>query len=351
MFGKMGMSLNRAGWEVTLIGSACELPEHAPAAMRFIQLPRVGRLSFGRLLAPWRVLIHTLKVQPTVFIFNTHELLLPALLVKILCNAAVVYDVRENYYRNILHTNVYHWLLRGPLAFWIRFKEKVLAPAIDHFFLAEAGYDHEFRFHRGGWTVLENKPAFTTPVPSRQHAGVIKLLFSGTLAESTGVFAAIRFAKELHKLDPGISLVIAGHAHQPEVRKRIQEEVKGAFYIRLIGGDAPLPHATIMQEILAADFGILSYPRSKHIVNSRPTKLFEYLATGLPIILEGWWPWVQEFAVHDAFIKTDFRAVPSPGIIQQLRFRRNNLIPVAGMTWETEEGKFLQAIERLYQGQ
>ena len=78
------------------------------------------RLSFSRALANARVLKLALRLRPSVFILSTHELLPAAFLIKQLCGARIIYDVRENYYRNIRYTDAFPVAVRKPLAAAVR---------------------------------------------------------------------------------------------------------------------------------------------------------------------------------------------------------------------------------------
>ena len=242
MFDKMGTSLAQSGdYEVFIVGYPSSSNPSEPG-IQFITLTPFKRLSFQRWGAQWQVFRKVWRLKPSFLIFTTHELIFPAILLKILINTTLVYDVRENYYRNILMSGSFSRFISWPLALLVRFQEKLFAPSIDHFFLAEKAYENEFKFHRGGWTVIENKaqvPRLPRHYDSVKIPGAIRLLFSGTLAESTGVFRAIALAKELHLLNPSISLTIIGHASLKADRERIHQEINSCPFIDLIGGDTP----------------------------------------------------------------------------------------------------------------
>ncbi len=366
MFWKMGISLAQAGlYEVIIVGYP---PSSTPSfsAVQFISFGAFPRISYKRVLAKWNVFLKVWKLKPDILIFNTHELLLPAVLLKICLGTTIVYDLQENYYRNILHSGSFPWVVRWPLAFLVRFKEKLLAPSIDHFFLAEKAYEGEFRFHRGGWTVIENKgltPALSGGEGGMQHfsegddsspllrrgAGgeTLRLLFSGTLAESTGVFQAIQLAKELHLLDASITLNIIGHATLQRVQKKILNEIQGNEYICLIGGDRLVPHSDIMKAIHQADAGIISYPPSHHTKNSHPTKLFEYLSAQLPIILERHWPWTEHYLQYQPFIFFDFSKPDYPALLHELKTKQCYPRVPEDVTWASEQPKFLAIMEKI----
>ena len=348
MLDKMGVSLASTGdWDVSIIAYQSTVIT-SNRGIQLIPLRKFRRLSFGRWLARWKVLLEAWKCKPTLFIFNTHELLIPALVLKVTRNSMIIYDVRENFYLNIRHSESLPPLFRFPLALLVRFKEKLLAPAIDHYFLAEKGYEHEFKFHRGGWTVVENKAFIDPKVQERKkEPGKLRLLFSGTLAESTGVFRAIQLAKSLFALNKNTSLTIIGYASTEIVRRRIRDESKSCSFIHVIGLDHLVPHQQIAELIQQSDAGILSYPFSELTRNSVPSKLFEYLHCRLPIILERGWPWIDRYSSFHPFLFVDFVNPDHQTLLNALLHNEFYLTHPTDVGWESEAPGFLQIIKKL----
>ena len=127
MLDKMGVSLASTGdWDVSIIAYQSTVIT-SNRGIQLIPLRKFRRLSFGRWLARWKVLLEAWKCKPTLFIFNTHELLIPALVLKVTRNSMIIYDVRENFYLNIRHSESLPPLFRFPLALLVRFKEKLKA--------------------------------------------------------------------------------------------------------------------------------------------------------------------------------------------------------------------------------
>jgi glycosyltransferase involved in cell wall biosynthesis len=341
MLEKMGLTL-RPAHDVHIIGYPSSSERKIPE-ISLHPLNAFPRVSWRRLFAKWKVFAIAIKLRPDIFIITTHELLVPALWLKVFLPVKIVYDVRENYYRNILYAGSFPWVLRGPLALLVRWKEKLMAPMVDHFFLAERGYEQEIRFHRGGWTVLENKTAVHRKQQQEHPQGRLRLLFSGTLAESTGVLNAIGLARELFKLDPSVTLTIAGYAAMKSVRERILKEVKLNSFLRLVGGERLVPHDEILTTIDESDFGIIAYPPSRHTMNSVPTKLFEYLGAGLPVIVDRRWPWVKRYESINPFVFIDFDNIDYPGLLAELKAGRS-FAPPEDVTWESEAPKLIDAI-------
>ena len=286
LFEKIGMTLAANDeLEVTIIGYPAEnVPQHT--SINFDKLPKFSRVSWKRLLMPWIIFKKIYQVKPELIVINTPELLFVAVLNKIFFGRQVVYDVLENYFRNIRHTTVYPVLLRWPLAVMVRSIELIFVPFIFRFLLAEKGYRAELGFAKPS-TVLENKlPKFIADKFSRQKStGYSKLIFTGTLATTTGVLEAIRLCQKLHQLDSSFSLTIIGYSPVPETLAQIKNEIKDCDFITLIGGDQLVPHSEILRAISQADFGVAIYPTNPSTQSSIPTKLYEYLALKLPVLI------------------------------------------------------------------
>jgi hypothetical protein len=206
------------------------------------------------------------------------------------------------------------------LACYARFKEVSLSPFIDHFILAEKGYEKELFFLGNKKIILENKitmPAANTNI--KKHSdGLLHLLFSGTLAETTGVFYAIDLIKALHRHEPRIRLLIIGYCAQNSTFEKIKANIESCEFIRLIGGDRLVPHQSILAEIERADFGIVSYAINRATENSIPTKLYEYLGYELPILITNYMPWKQECDHFNAAIAIDFNAPDIKDILKKM---------------------------------
>ena len=286
MFEKIGTTLADSGqFEVSIIGYPSTGSSTHPE-IKFYPLPSFERLSYKRLVAPWIIFKRINQVKPELIMINTPELLLVAILNRIFFGRKIVYDVLENHYQNIRYTSGLPWLARHIIAFVVRIAEIFTSPLFYHYILAEKGYADEMRFARPN-IVLQNKlpKSVALKFTAKNVRGYTTLVFSGTLATSTGVFEAILLCKQLHKVDNTYSLTIVGHCALPEVLKKIKKEIYDLSFITLIGGEALVPHSRILEEISKADMGIIIYPPNPSTKSSIPTKLFEYLALQLPILI------------------------------------------------------------------
>ncbi|MBX2946778.1 MAG: glycosyltransferase [Cyclobacteriaceae bacterium] len=287
MFAKIGTALAQAGHEVHIIGFPTQHTKPDPA-VKFhpIANQAFSRLSLTRLLTPFKALRIALQVRPDYLIITTHELLFMAWWCKLITGCKVIYDVQENYYRNIRFTNAFPAGMRIVLACWVRLKERLLHPIIHVYLLAEKGYQQELRFAKPH-IILQNKitRVMAGQFKKEKHTGYSRLLFSGTLAETTGVFHAIQLAEELHNLDNNIHLTLIGHCTSHTTHLQLLELARQKSCIDYRGSEHPVPHKTILKAVGQADFGIVWYPPNPSTACSIPTKLFEYLGLNLAILV------------------------------------------------------------------
>lgn len=350
---KMGQSLQN-DYDVHIIG----FPAPGASAVPHLTthpLPFFKRLSLKRLVAPWKIFQQLLRLKPAVVIITTHELLFPALLARALRGCKLIYDIQENYWRNILYTPAFPAALRPFIASVVRVREWLAAPFINHFFLAEKGYEKELGFLPARFTVLENKIPYPPggsallPLAIRYPAGrSVRLLFSGTLAESTGVFTAIALARALQKHDPSVRLTIIGYCAIPVQLARLRREIEATDFIDLIGGDSLVPHADILKTIKLSDMGIVAYPPNPATQNSIPTKLYEYLGNHLPVLLIDHPVWCALCEPFGAGVTFPSDHIDGAAILNQIRTRTFYTAAPTGVYWEDEAKKLAAALQGLF---
>lgn len=303
------------------------------------------RLSLRRLLLPWSIYRQVISLRPRLFIITTHELLAVAVLARIVLGCRIVYDVQENYFRNILYTDAFPRLLRPFLAAYVRLKEWACTPFINLFLLAERAYREEMKFIRKQSLTLENKATRSTQYDSLRDPR--KLLFTGTLSESTGIFRAIELARRLRDMDDRMSLTIAGYCPRAPVYDQLRDAISGKRWIRLIGGNQLVPHEEIVKHMHEAGTGIIAYPPNPSTQGSIPTKLYEYLAARLRIIVPPHPAWVElcnryQAAVvynwNDSEVADVYRALVSDAFYPRP--------PDESVYWDSEEEKLIAAVKK-----
>ncbi|MBJ6117988.1 glycosyltransferase [Pontibacter sp. BT310] len=351
MYGKLGLSLCKLpNTRVHIAGFTAPAPAALPINMQLHPIFSFKRLSLGRLTAQqkfWK-LLQTIK--PDLLIVCTHELLLPACLYARNYKCSVIYDIRENYSLNLTAQDAYNPILKRVLAAGVRNIEKLTAPTIEHFFLAEQSYAQELTFISNRYTILENKykPAANYSLPAtpvRLNPERLKLLYSGTIAGIYGVFEAVELAEQFHQFNPQVTLNIIGYcAHTPTLQK-LKQTIADKPYITLTGGEQLVPHPEILQAIATHDVGLLPYQPNPSTFRCIPTKLYEYMGYGLPILMQQNPIWDNLLNKAEAGLTINFNNYSLKSLLQTLyqSYFYKTGIP-SDIFWQSEEEKLLQVV-------
>ena len=319
-------------------------------------LLRGSRLSLDRLAAQWRFWLLLRRVRPILTIVHAPELLPLTLLWQALDRGRhFIYDIRENYALNVSTQLVYRGFTRRWLAAGLRWVEERAARRTSGIILAEASYAAELPFLNqlpaARVVVLENKyqPAageevLTLPPALPRPSEPLRLLFSGTISELNGVWEAIALAEKLRAAWPGgARLTIIGFCQQPELLRQLMgKAAQHNDWLCLIGGAEPVPHPQIVAEIGRSHLGLLAYRPHPSSARCRPTKLFEYLAHGLPVLAPPNPLWQAEIARHGAGLAVDFQHLPDgPALVRQLQATHFYPAGIPGDVQWAGEGKKL----------
>lgn len=357
MFEKLGYSLCKLpNTQVHIAGFAAPVPADLPANMHLHPVFSFRRLSMGRIEAQLRYLRLLKSIKPDLIIVCTHELLLPTWRYSRKYKTLLVYDVQENYSLNLTAQDTYNPILKRILAWGIRRIEKLTADGIAHFLLAERSYAQELPFIDARYTILENKykpaPNYKPrPAPVGINPESIKLLYTGTISGIYGIFEAIRFAEEFFRINNHVTLTIIGYcAHEPTLQ-RLKKVISGKPYITLIGGNRLVPHPEILQAIATHDLGLLPYQPNPSTFHCIPTKLYEYMAYNLPVLIQQNPLWEEIVTENNAGLSINFNKINLTSLLQTLYNRTfYSSATLENVFWESEEAKLLPLISELLEG-
>ncbi|GAB3636348.1 hypothetical protein GCM10027422_19380 [Hymenobacter arcticus] len=374
MRGKFAETLRaHPSWQVHVAGRASGSAKPTPAADTG---PSVGqhrifwgsRLGLNRLIAQgryWRLLR---ALRPGLVIVHAPELLPLTLLWRALGGGRqFIYDIRENYALNVGTQQVYRGWLRRGLAAGLRWVEGAAAARAAAVLLAEESYAAELPFLKrlpaSQVLLLENKyqpapgeqlPLTASPLPAPTEP--LRLLFSGTISVLNGVWEAIELASQLRAARPGgATLTIIGFCQQPGLLLELQQVAAAeSAWLTLIGGAELVPHSRIVAEIGRGHLGLLPYRPHTSTERCRPTKLFEYLAHGLPIIIPHNQLWESELTKYKAGLAVDFTdaaraAAAVVAALPQAHFYPAG-VPAEAVQWMGEGKKLRILLESLLPG-
>ncbi len=317
--------------------------------VKLLPLSYFNKRGFGRIKARWEAYKLYVKVKPELIIVNSPDLLLVTCVYRILFGIKIIYDLRENYFRNLWYQKNYFYGLRHLLALLIRSKEVFLSPLFSHFILAEKVYATQLKFIGNRYSIIENKSL--TPEKIRNNkpkSAPLQFLISGTIASEYGVLEGVNFFTELEKSTPNISLKIIGYCANKQLFKKLIEIEKSNPKITLKIATRPIPHVEIEQAIFASDFGLLPYRKNQSIKGKWPTKIYEYMACQLPIIIQENKTWDTFIADNNAGVSINFLNLVLPDMPSLFNKEFYNSPLPESIYWTSAEAKLTSVIENCF---
>lgn len=291
IFFKMALSQVEAGYRVSIIAQDSMKRPYMREGVQVIPIGVFGRLSWRRLWCARRVARLAQKLGADVYQVHTVELLAMAKRLKqALPKARVVYDMHEDYVSNILHADYYSEWARPRLAAKVRRIQDHFSHWGDGLIYAEDCFQGTVPFSPARMAIVRNKyqpPARTQLPPLHlRDTSLPMMLYAGTIAENWGILHAIDLWKMLNATHP-LNLVVAGHSQDTRLLQRIHAQVAGTQLkdrFAMLGGDHYLPFENLVALIQACTFGVALYRLKENIKDRIPTKFYEFMAQGRPLL-------------------------------------------------------------------
>ena len=282
IFKKECRSLARAGFDVTIVGPHPE--DTVEEQVRILSVKkhrsRVARMT----RTVWSVFQAARQLDADVYHFHDPELIPAALLLRGI-GKNVVYDVHEDYPKDILFKA---YLPRWSRPLVSRIAEHIEKAACRHFsalvsvtpFIAE-----RLKAANSRTAIVYNYPypeELIGKAPTRWKDRGVSATYVGTITPQRGIVEIVR-AMELLPSSLDAVLEIAGDS-MPEQIKRFE----GWSRVRFHG---PLNQTDTYGLLRGARVGLLCEHPIPTFVESMPVKLFEYMGAGLPVIVSDFPLW------------------------------------------------------------
>ena len=312
-----------------------------------------SRLHPKRILANWLFFRRILTIRPKVLIVTTFELLPAALIYKLLYKTVLIYDVQENYYKNITYTKVFPPVIKNILAWLVRSIERVVHPFVDHYLLAEDCYWDEMPFMQSKSMIIRNKfsrKQLPKHLPKKKG---FNFLYSGTISRDYGILEAILFLQNFREVCPEAQLKIIGYCPQKSFFKEIKSIAERFDYISLEGGADPVPHEKIIDAMQYSDYLLMPYELNQSVVNRIPTKMYEALALKTPMIIQEnpfWQQFLGKFPFQSAIWIDYYNFSQIEKVLNQLKNTHfyKGIDTVEGIYWEEEAEGLRVLLERYF---
>jgi glycosyltransferase involved in cell wall biosynthesis len=271
-------TLAAAGYDVVLI-AAGDLPE-VPSGVRFRRIPKPRNRRERLTQTMWRVYRAALEEKADVYHFHDPELMFIGIALR-LRGARVVFDVHEDVPADILDKEWIPRPLRRPISAAAAVALRALNRAYSAVVTATPAIARRFPHQR--IVVVCNYPRIEE-FPQRTAGG-----FGGRPQNALylGSITALRCVDQIvgafshPEMGEGIRLTLAGQFEDEALEARVRR-MPGWARTDYLGWR---PRSEVPAILNGARVGLLLFLPAQNHEEAMPTKLFEYMAAGLPVII------------------------------------------------------------------
>jgi len=347
IFYKECKSLAKAGYEVYLIVTHDR--EEVIDGVHIIPLPERNGRFYRFFVKDWLALFKAIKVNAGIYHFHDPELIFVGLILKIF-RKRVIYDVHEDVPQQILSKD---WL--GNL--FIRRLTARVFNAVEQFGasrfngIVAVTEDIAKKFSSSKTILLRNFPILelidnAKPINVEKTKQVV--IYAGGLTRIRGIKEIIQ---AMEYLDDKAELWLLGNWESKEFEKECRS-FGGWQYTKYLGYKKP---EEVYQYTKASDIGVhLVHPKINYITGL-PTKVFEYMASEIAVIVSDFSYWQEIFKdcalfadpkdPKDIATKIEY-LLKNPGITKKLGMRGRDLVEEE-YSWESESKKLLNLYKEL----
>jgi len=272
-------SLADSGYDVTLVITSDK--DEVINGVKIAHIPRQKNRFFRMLMSPLNALGRALGTKAAVYHLHDPELIPLGLILRVL-GKKVIFDVHENIAENIKEKKYLRF--RNQLALIYKGFEWAAARYF-YLILAENSYLKTYEYRTKRLKVVLNTPdiAFFERFDVEDRRAFNKLYYIGAVSQDRGTITMIEVMELLKKEHPDLIYDCVGPAlgaqHGLVVNNPRYANVEATYKLH---GRMPLAEGYEISRRAALGIAILN--PTKNYFESYPTKIFEYMAIGLPVV-------------------------------------------------------------------
>jgi len=307
-----------------------------------------------------KLLSLSLRVNAKVYHFHDPDLILFGFIQKLL-GKKVIYDMHELVYSQI---NDKEWLgtagIRRVISCTYLFFENLAVRFFDHIIIAEDGYwnyvQDKHQKHIKKFTAIRNFSIYEmiekTPIDTNYKKSNNKIIvYAGGLSKIRGIKEII---EAIQSIDNIVFLTLGSWENEQYQNECLHADINSKMnYIGLVKMDKVYSYLKI------ADIGIANLYHKQNYLTSLPIKAFEYMASGLPIIMSNFPYWIETFQECALFvnptdstdIKNKIEYLLNDDILRKKLAESGKKVVLEKYTWEAEAKNLVQCYEKLFRGE
>jgi glycosyltransferase involved in cell wall biosynthesis len=221
-----------------------------------------------------------LRLSADIYHFHDPDLLPIALLLRAF-RRCVIYDIHEDLPRTILYKDYIPAWLRAPLMRLTELIENAAARAMSGLVAATPAIANRFQRFNGNTVVVNNFPILAELASAGRKEWSqrsMAVAYIGGIAEERGIRELLSSMSQLPEI--GAKLELAGWYSTPT----LEEELIHSPEWRHVTWRGLLGRTGIAEMLGSVRAGIVVFHPEQNCVAAQPTKLFEYMSAGIPVI-------------------------------------------------------------------
>lgn len=281
IFYKECVSLANEGFDVSLI--APNAPTDTVNGVKVIGVEVSNKSRYYRLsVLAWKVFRAGLKTKSKIYHFHDPEMIWVGILLRLL-GKKVIYDVHENVGAQILDKK---WLVFPKLFAFIYAIAEFLASKLFHIVIAEDSYEEIYAGKANSITKVLNYPDLNQFAALRNTKVSDKngILYVGLVSRLRGIFEIIAALKDLKEQGIDFHFHCVGPMFD-NLKAEIEADENYQFVKDQITFYGPMPVYEAYQLVKDCKLGLSILHPVPNYLRSFSTKIFEYMALGLPFIV------------------------------------------------------------------
>lgn len=280
IFYKECISLAKVGHNVTLIAPNANRETREEIDLIPIKLPKS---RFKRMLVvSIRMYMLALKTKAMVFHFHDPELMLCGILLR-LSGKMVIFDIHENVRLSIVSKDWIPIFARKTLGIFYYIFERFALLFYHKLVLAEESYQKYYPSKKS--TVVLNYPLLKTlSVEEKGYTPPFKFVYSGVVHPLRGVWEMMDVIKRLITLGYKVTLDVVGELRPFNLKTELEAFIVKNNLEKQVRIHGKVDYSEVAGYLSKAHLGFSLLKSIPNYRESLPTKIFEYMRHGLPVI-------------------------------------------------------------------
>lgn len=298
IFHKQARTLRQVGYDVTLLAQHDK--NEVVDGIKIIALPEPKNRLQRMLYLTWRVFHLALYHKADIYHFHDPELLPIGVLLKLFTQAKVIYDVHENVRKQILNK---FWLPIWSRKFFSMVYvliERLCLPFIDRVIIAEDSYIENYKTRRN-IIAVRNYPIlsylehyYQIGTENQKQTYSFHVIYIGGISKLRGaveLIEALNFLKTIGYSEVVLHLV--GPVFPPTFKGTLDTLIRQYGFQEKVLIPGKVTYEKVFSLMAQANVGVAILHPDPNYIESLPTKLFEYMSAGLPVIASNFPLWKE----------------------------------------------------------